>query len=281
MIKSKNFSSLILGILLYSTLIIGFIIIVFPLYITLVTSMKTAAESSQNFFSLPTHIYLDNFKRVLEKSDFFIYTRNSIIITVISLSGEILLVPAFAYAVSRNKNKPFFKIIYYMTIIGLFIPFQVVMLPTVKLLSKISLLNMTGVILLYLTYTLKKGVFLVVGYLDNISIDLEHSAYIDGCSRFQVYRLIIFPLLTPIIATLLIVDGLWIWNDFLMPLLILNQDSHSWTLPLFQAQFKNQFSFDYNLAFASFLLSMLPIIIFYAFMQKKIMGGIINGAIKG
>ncbi len=243
--------------------------------------MKTAAESSQNFFSLPSGIYLENFKKVIQKSDFFVYMRNSIIITLISLCGEILLVPAFSYAVSRNKHKPFFKAIYYMTIIGLFIPFQVVMLPTVKLLSKINLLSMGGVILLYLTYTLKKGVFLVVGYMDNISIELEQSAYLDGCSRFQVYRLIIFPLLTPILATLLIVDGLWIWNDFLMPLLILNQDSQAWTLPLFQAQFKNQYSFDFNLAFASFLLSMMPIIIFYIFMQRNIMSGITNGALKG
>lgn len=266
---------------LYFLLSIGIVIIVFPLYITVVTSMKTAAESSRNFFSLPSSFYMENFKIVIKKAQFFIYVRNSFLITTFSLLGEIILVPAFAYAVSRNKNKLFFKSVYLMTIIGLFIPFQVVMLPTVKLFSKFELLNMGGVILLYLTYTLKKGVFLVVGYLDNISIELEYSAYIDGCSRMQVYRLIVFPLLTPILATLLIVDGLWVWNDFLMPLLLLNADSSSWTLPLFQAQFKNQYSFDFNLAFASFLLSMLPIIIFYMFMQKNIMSGITNGAIKG
>ena len=266
---------------LYFILMIGLVIIVFPLYITVVTSMKTAAESSRSFFSLPGSFYMENFKSVIEKANFFIYVRNSFFITTFSLLGEIILVPAFAYAVSRNKNKLFFKSVYLMTIIGLFIPFQVVMLPTVKLFSRFELLNMGGVILLYLTYTLKKGVFLVVGYLDNISIELEYSAYIDGCSRMQVYRLIVFPLLTPILATLLIVDGLWVWNDFLMPLLLLNADSSSWTLPLFQAQFKNEYSFDFNLAFASFLLSMLPIIIFYMFMQKNIMSGITNGAIKG
>jgi len=276
--KKKN---IIVKVLLYLILTIGLVMIIFPLYITVVTALKTSAESARNFFSLPHSFYLENFKKVIQKAHFFSFLKNSVVITSLSLLGEILLVPLFSYAISRNRQKPFFKIVFIMTIIGLFIPFQVVMLPTVKLFNKLSLLNMAGVILLYMTYTLKKGAFLVVGYLNNIPHELEESAFLDGCSVLQTYRNIIFPLLTPVIATLLIVDGLWIWNDFLLPLLMLNKAPRFWTLPLFQAQFKNEYAFDYNLAFASFLLSMGPIIIFYAFMQKNIMSGITNGAIKG
>ena len=99
--------------------------------------MKTPAESAQNFFSLPSRLYMDNFMKVIEKAHFFTYLKNSVVITGLSLLGEILLVPAFAYAVSRNRQKWYFKIIYMMTVIGLFVPFQVVMLPTVKLFAKI------------------------------------------------------------------------------------------------------------------------------------------------
>ena len=281
MMKSNKFTKTIGKIFIYIALGIGLVLILFPLYITIVTAMKTPAESAQNFFALPHSLYIDNFMKVIEKAHFFTYLKNSVIITGLSLIGEIILVPAFAYAVSRNRKKWYFKVIYLMTVVGLFVPFQVVMLPTVKLFAKLGILNMFGVILLYLTYTLKKGVFLVVGYLDSIPLELEESAFMDGCTRFQVYRKIVFPLLKPILATLLIVDGLWIWNDFLLPLLILNQEPAKWTLPLFQAQFKNEYAFDFNLAFASFLLSMAPIIIFYIFMQKNIMEGVTKGAIKG
>lgn len=280
MMNTHKLSKIVFNIVVYTALIIGLVIIVFPLYITVITAMKTTAESAQSFFSLPSSFYMENFKKVIEKAKFFVFLRNSSFITAVSLLGEMILVPAFAYAVSRSRGKPYFKIIYFMTIIGLFVPFQVVMLPTVKLFSRMHLLNITGVILLYLTYTLKKGVFLVVGYLDAIPLELEESAFMDGCTRFQIYRKIIFPLLGPILATLLIVDGLWIWNDFLLPLLILNRESSMWTLPLFLAQFKNEYAFDFNLAFASFLLTMIPIIIFYAFMQKNIMSGVTQGAIK-
>ncbi len=103
----------------------------------------------------------------------------------------------------------------------------------------------------------------------------------DGCSVFKTYLFIIFPLLKPMIATMIVIDGLWIWNDFLLPLLVLNKNHLQWTLPLFQFQFKNQYTFDFNLAFASFLLSMAPMIILYIFMQKYIISGITKGAIKG
>lgn len=271
----------ICDVLTYIVLIFGLILILFPLYITVVTAFKTPEQSAQNFFSLPRGLYTANFLKIFRTSKFFVYLKNSILITLISLLGEVIIVPLFSYAISRNRKKPYYRVIFLMTIVGLFVPFQVVMLPTVKMFVKLSLLNSLGVILLYWTYTLKKGVFLVVGFLETAPLELEESATIDGCSVMQSYRSIIFPLLTPIIATLLIVDGLWIWNDFLLPLLLLNTDPASWTLPLFQAQFKNEYSFDFNLAFASFLLSMSPIIIFYAFMQRHIISGVTRGAIKG
>jgi len=268
-------------IAIYAVLITGVLIILFPLYITLITSLKTPQESARSFFALPRTLYLDNFKSVVTKAHYFTYFLNSIIVTVVSLTCEMIVVPLFAYAVSRNSGKKYYRIIYMLTIFGIFVPFQAVMLPTIKLLSRTNLLSITGLILMYVTYTFKKGAFLFVGFLQSVPRELEESAYMDGCTITQSYRRIVFPLLQPMIATMIVIDGLWIWNDFLLPLLVLNKNSLQWTLQLFQFQFKNQYSFDFNLAFASFLLSMLPMIILYIFMQRFIISGITKGAVKG
>jgi len=268
-------------IAIYAVLITGVLIILFPLYITLITSLKTPQESARSFFALPRTLYLDNFKSVVTKAHYFTYFLNSIIVTVVSLTCEMIVVPLFAYAVSRNSGKKYYRIIYMLTIFGIFVPFQAVMLPTIKLLSRTNLLSLTGLILMYVTYTFKKGAFLFVGFLQSVPRELEESAYMDGCTITQSYRRIVFPLLQPMIATMIVIDGLWIWNDFLLPLLVLNKNSLQWTLQLFQFQFKNQYSFDFNLAFASFLLSMLPMIILYIFMQRFIISGITKGAVKG
>ncbi|MCF7942421.1 MAG: carbohydrate ABC transporter permease [Spirochaetia bacterium] len=268
-------------ILLHLLLTAGAVTILIPLYITIVTALKTPSESAASFFALPGSLYLDNFAAVLGKSHYFRFFLNSITITAVSLLGEILLVPLFSYAVVRNMDRFYFKVIFMLTVFGIFVPFQVVMLPTIKLFSRMGLLSFPGLILLYLTYTFKKGAFLFVGYLRSIPLELEESAYMDGCSVFKTYLFIIFPLLKPMIATMIVIDGLWIWNDFLLPLLVLNKNHLQWTLPLFQFQFKNQYTFDFNLAFASFLLSMAPMIILYIFMQKYIISGITKGAIKG
>lgn len=267
------------GINIY--LIIGCLLILFPLYITIVTALKTPQESALNFFAPPKTFFLGNFKKIIDKSNFFLYFKNSVIITVISITMEMVLLPLFSYVIARNMQSKYYKFIYFLTVLGIFIPFQVVMMPTIKLMFKVGLMSSAGLIILYITYTMKKGTFLFVGYLKSIPIELEESAYMDGCGILQTYVLIVLPLLKPLISTMIIVDGLWIWNDFLLPLLMLNRNVHGWTIPLFQFQFKNQYSFDFNLAFASFLLSMLPVIILYSFLQKHIISGMTKGAIKG
>ncbi len=269
------------GIAKYLYMTIGVIIILFPLYLTIITAMKTPEQSAANFFSLPTALNLENFRIVLNKAHYFRYFFNSIIISVLSIGMEMILLPLFSYVISRNTRSKYYTIIYFMTVLGIFIPFQVVMLPTIKLLFRVNLLSTTGLIIIYITYTMKKGTFLFVGYLKSIPYELEESAYMDGCSIIKSYLFIVLPLLKPIIVTMIIVDGLWIWNDFLLPLLVLNRDVSGWTLPLFQFQFKNQYSFDFNLAFASFLLGMLPIMMVYVFLQRHIIAGMTKGALKG
>ncbi len=125
------------------------------------------------------------------------------------------------------------------------------------------------------------GVFLFVAYMDSVPRELEESAFIDGAGVVQTYIQIVFPLVKPMTATIMILNGLSVWNDFMLPLLLLNKSKDSWTLQLFQYNFKTTYSFDYNLAFASFLLSMLPVMVVYVFAQKYIIQGLTTGAVKG
>lgn len=121
---------------------------------------------------------------------------------------------------------------------------------------------------------------LLVNYIRSVPRDLEEAAYIDGCGTVKAYVKIVLPMIKPILATIFVLNALWVWNDFQMPLLILNQSQDMWTLPLFQYNFKSQYSFDYNLAFASYLIAMIPVLIAYACAQKHIVSGLTQGAVK-
>ncbi|MFD2672593.1 carbohydrate ABC transporter permease [Marinicrinis sediminis] len=261
-------------------LLIGVSMILFPLAVTLFTAMKTPEESAESFFSLPGSFYLGNFTEVIQKSNYWTYVMNSVIITGVSVLIILIIVPLVSYSISRNIHKRFYRWLYVAIIGGMFVPFQVIMLPLVKQMSALHLMNQTGIIILYVTFAFIQGVFLCVGYLNSIPLEIEEAGVMDGCSIWQIFFRIVWPLLKPITFTIVIIKALWIWNDFLLPLIILNKSSEYWTLQLFQYNFKSQYSFDYNLAFASYVLSMLPIMIMYMFTQRYIVSGLTDGAIK-
>ena len=270
------------AVLKYLFLAAGCLMIASPLYVTLVTAFKTREESTENFFSLPSRFFLGNFAEVINKQNYFRYLGNTVLITVCSLILMALVIPSLSYALSRNmRRSKFYRFCYIYLVIGLFVPFQVVMVPIVKIASYTHMSNIFGLIVLNLVFALRDGVFLFVAYMDSVPRELEESAVIDGCSTLQTYVRIVFPLVKPMTATILILNGLSVWNDFMLPLLLLNKSKDSWTLQLFQYNFKTTYSFDYNLAFASFLLSMLPVMIIYVFAQKYIIEGLTTGAVKG
>lgn len=270
-----------LSILSYILLSLGLVVIFVPLYLTVITAFKTSKESARNFFSFPSEFYLGNFKEVISSNNFIQYFMNSTMITTISIVLILFIVPLTAYAISRNFNKIYFKSFFVLLILGIIIPFQVIMLPVSKLMTELNLLNRPGLILLYVTFALTQGVFLYVGYIrSTIPKELEEAAYVDGCGKFRTYRSIIFPLLKPITATIVIINAFWIWNDFLLPLLILNRDELYWTLPLFQYNFKSTYSVNYNLMFSSFVLTIIPIMLVYVIFQKQIIAGLTGGAVK-
>lgn len=265
----------------YALLVVGSILILVPLLVTVFSSFKTTKDIMNHFFSLPNPFTLSNYQRLIEDG-IGGYFWNSAVITILSLIAVAIFIPAAAYSIARNMSKrKAFNIMYSLLILGIFVPFQVIMIPITVMMSKIGLANMYGLVILYLTYAIPQTLFLYVGYIKiSVPDSLDEAAEIDGADKFTTYRRIIFPMLKPMHATTLIINALWFWNDFMLPLLILNKDSKTWTLPLFQYNYQGQYFNDYGPSFASYIVGIITITIVYLIFQKNIISGMSNGAVK-
>jgi raffinose/stachyose/melibiose transport system permease protein len=183
------------------------------------------------------------------------------------------------YTLGRNKGSKFYNFVYLFIVSGMFVPFAILMMPLAKQTAELGLANWFGVILLYVVFYMPMNVMLYSGYLVNIPLALEEAARVDGASTWHTYWKIIFPIMKPMHATVAVITALAVWNDVMTPLVIMAGSSQN-TLPLAQLNFQSQFGTNYNLAFASYLLSLIPILIFYLICQKQILNGVVNGAVK-
>ena len=265
----------------YALLVVGGILILVPLLVTVFSSFKTTKDIMNDFLSLPNPFTLSNYLRLIADG-IGGYFWNSAVITILSLIVVAIFIPAAAYSIARNMSKrKAFNIMYSLLILGIFVPFQVIMIPITVMMSKLGLANMYGLVILYLTYAIPQTLFLYVGYIKiSVPDSLDEAAEIDGADKFTTYRQIIFPMLKPMHATTLIINALWFWNDFMLPLLVLNKDSKMWTLPLFQYNYQGQYFNDYGPSFASYIVGIITITIVYLIFQKNIISGMSNGAVK-
>lgn len=279
-ISKNKVSSIIITVLL----IIGCFAILFPLYMTIIIALKSPSEMTNDIagaLALPQTFSLDNFAEAMRVTDFWHSLGNSVIITGASIVLSIIIHSMSGYAIGRNMSrKKSFKLIYFYIVSGMFVPFAILMMPLVKQTAILGLDNMLGVILLYTVFFMPMNVMLYSGYMKNVPQAMEEAASIDGASTWRTYWTIIFPMMKPMHATVAILTALGTWNDVMTPLVIMS-GSENTTLPLAQLNFQTQFGTNYNLAFASYLLALLPILILYIFCQKQIIGGVANGAVKG
>ena len=205
---------------------------------------------------------------------------NTLIVTVFSVLGIIISSSMAAYALVRTKNKISW-IIFLIFTFSMVVPFQAIMIPLVETAKVMGLKNsLFGLILIYIGLGSPLAIFMYHGFIKGIPIELEESASIDGAGQFRIFFQIIFPLLKPITATIVILNVLWIWNDFLLPLIILQAENIK-TIQLKQYSFFGAFHSEYGMALASLIISASPIVIFYLLMQKYIIKGITSGAVKG
>jgi raffinose/stachyose/melibiose transport system permease protein len=235
-----------------------------------------------DYFGLPGKWNLGNFLTVLQKANYFKYLGNSLIITVFGAIGVFVVTPVTSFVIARRMSKyKYFKFLYYFIVFGMFVPFQAKMLALVQVLTFFHLMNTTGLILLYIVSGLCVNVMLMAGYIKKLPPDIEEAAIIDGCTRLGSIFKVVYPVAKPMIVAILIKDILWMWNDFLMPLIVLSGKPNQWTLQMFQYNFKSTYYTDYGVAYAAYLMSAIPIILVYIFASRQITEGLTVGSVKG
>lgn len=259
-------------------LALGSLFIIVPLYFVLTMSLKTPADGGSGF-SLPTSFHWENYAAAWEMVNAPVAFTMSVIISFIAVVGNILLSSMAAWAIVRNWYSRLFRVCFIYLLAAMFIPFTTLALPQVKLMAMLGLDNPLGVGLLHVMFGLSFNTLLFAAYIRSLPVELEESAMLDGCSTFEVYWRIVLPLLTPMAATVGIFAFLASWNDYFMPSLIISNVSQQ-TLPVVQATYANSLTLNYNVAFASYAIAMLPAIVGYLIGQRWIIAGVMRGAIK-
>ncbi len=278
---AKKRSHLIMMIIL----VLLFLFFVMPFILVLINVFKDKADIVTNPLSLiGEHGFTTkNFPEAMEKMDFFNVFKNSLIVTVSSTILTILISAMTAFVIVRNGKWKVCTLVFGMMVASMVIPFQVLMVPLVSVYGGIFgvLQSRITLIFMHVGFSVSMATFMFHGAIhSNIPLELEEAALIDGCTRWQTFWKIVFPLLKPTIATVAIIDAMAFWNDYLLPSLVLT-DKAIYTIPIATQQFYGTYSTDIGLVMAALLLAMLPILILYIFLQKYIVAGVTSGAVKG
>jgi raffinose/stachyose/melibiose transport system permease protein len=268
-----------------SLLMLMSLVFLSPLYIVLVNSFKNRAEINLNILGLPSQLDFQYYQRAIERMQFPVAFGNSVIVAAFSILFIVILTSMTAWRFVRRRNK-LSSFLFFLFVATMIIPFQSVMMPLLQFMglvqerTGIRILNTRiGLIYMYIGFGAGMSVFLYHGFIKSIPLSLEEAAIIDGCSTWQVFWQVVFPMLKSITVTVVILDLIWIWNDFLLPSLILSSRSLR-TIPLSTYSFFGEFTIMWNMAMAGLMMTMIPVIVFYIFSQKYIIKGIASGALK-
>ncbi len=250
----------------------------FPFFLVFVNSVKLKYDIVANPLALPIHFTWDNFQQAYIKMNFFRSLTNSLIITIFSVSLLIIFSSMLAYYLARTKSKPS-KYIFLILVASMIVPFQALMIPFMaRFAPLVSYNNRGALIFFYIGFGTALSTFLYHGFISTIPTEIDEAASIDGASDMVAFWRIIFPMMRPITATVAIINALWIWNDFLLPRLVLDEASQ--TLPLSTYLFFGQYTVEYGQVMAGLALAVIPIVIFYLALQKQFISGISQGAVK-
>jgi raffinose/stachyose/melibiose transport system permease protein len=251
-----------------------------PFYFVAVNSVKDYGSILSNSASLPQSITFGNFTKAWEIMHFPRAFANSLYIAVFSNIGLVIFSSMAAYKMVRSSGK-IMSFLFILFTSAMVIPFQSIMITLVKMSNIIGILDSRiGLIICYFGFGIPLNLFLYHGYIKSISKEIEESAVVDGCNTYGVFWRIVFPLLKPMTVTIILLNSLWIWNDFLLPSLILSSKTLQ-TIPLATYSFFGQYTKQWDMALAALVMGVLPIIVLFLAMQKQIVEGITAGSVKG
>lgn len=266
--------------LIFSLISIAYIM---PIVIVLMNSFKRKIFISNRPFALPdakSFVKIENYINGIQKTDFFRAFGYTIFITVGSVFVIVLCTSMCAWYISRVKNK-WTTGIYYLFAFSMIVPFQMVMFTLSKIADMLHLGNPVGIIIVYLGFGAGLAVFMFCGFVRSIPLEIEESAMIDGCNPVQTYFKIVFPIMKPTAISVAILETMWVWNDYLLPYLVLKINKYK-TIQIAIQYLKGGYgAIDMGAMMAMIVLAIIPIILFYGFCQKYIIEGVISGAVKG
>ncbi len=272
-------------VIMWIVLLILFICFILPFILVVINVFKTKADITMNPLALiGAHGFtFKNFPEAMKKMNFLTVFGNSFIITLSATILTIVFSSMMAFVIVRNGKWKLCTLMFSLMVASMVIPFQVLMVPLVSVYGGLlGVLNhRITLILLHVGFSVSMAVFMFHGAIKtNIPLELEEAATIDGCSRWQTYWKIVFPLLKPTVATVAIINAMAYWNDYLLPSLVLTK-KELYTIPIATQAFYGTYSTDIGLVMAALLLAMLPILILYVFLQRYIVEGVTSGAVKG
>lgn len=268
----------------YAVLIILSAVFLSPVFVILMNSVKSNFYISDEPFAFPSgekFVGFENFVKGFTQSDFLRAFINSALITVLSVAGIVVLTAMAAWYIVRVKNR-FTQILYYLFTFSMIVPFQMVMYTMTFLAFELDLNSVLGIVFIYLGFGSGLSVFMFSGFIKSIPTEIEEAAVIDGCDPIRTFFMIVFPILKPTAITVAILNAMWVWNDYLLPYLVLGSGENR-TLPVavqmaLTGGYGNK---DMGALMAMLVLAILPIIFFYLFCQKYIIRGVVAGAVKG
>ena len=259
------------------------LVYVFPIVLVVINSFKKKAYISRKPFAIPTdkmYVGLENYVNGIKKTGFVDAFWTSLFITVLSVAIIILCTSMCAWYISRVKNK-FTTGLYFLCLFSMIVPFQMVMFTLSKLADMLHLGNPLGIVVVYLGFGAGLSVFMFCGFVKSIPLEIEEAAMIDGCTPIQTFFRIVMPVLKPTCITVAILQAMWIWNDYLLPYLVLDMTKYK-TIPIAVQYLRGGYgSIDMGAMMGVLVLAIIPIIIFYLVCQKYIIEGVVAGAVKG
>lgn len=254
-----------------------------PILLVLLNSFKSRFYISSSPFAMPnseTFVGFENYLNGLSPSGFFISFIRSVWVSIASVLVIIVCTSMASWFIVRVKNK-FTKAIYFLFAFSMIVPFQMVMYTMTFIVNRISFDNVFGIVFVYLGFGAGLSVFMFTGFVKAVPLEIEEAAEIDGCNPLQTFFLVVFPILKPTIVTVSILNSMWVWNDYLLPYLILGTDHKTVPVAIQIAMQGAYGSTDYGGFMAMLVLAIIPIVIFYIASQKYIIKGVISGAVKG
>lgn len=262
-------------------LIITACVYIYPVFLMFMNSLKPFGEIVSDAIAFPTKLAWENYSYVIDKIDYYKLFMNNVVITVTGILGIVAFSSIAAYILDRRKNK-YTKIAYLIIITPMLIPFQTIMITLLKAMNVLHLSgSRLGLGVQYWGFGIPMATFIFYNFMKTIPKEIDESATIDGASTFRTFLSIIFPLLKSVTVTVIVLDVMWIWNDFLLPLLMVNSSNKTKTLVLAAYTFVGQMNTKWHYAMTAMVLAVVPSIIIFILLQKYIVDGVVAGAVKG